>query len=640
MFKGLNLYATGSDSNGKPILKGNIPTGKKVISASTTKTSGYVVKSGINPYFNSGSVGMTAVSKNSMVNFLDGFIVEDVKLKRQLFKNIYDQDPIAGGAIDIFSELPFSSFDLTGIEDEDVLEVYQKSCDNIRPKELIPGVSKDFLTYGVFIGTSLFDKNEKVFTNIMPLKANDCEVTEIPIYGLDPLINLQIPNEIKKVLKDKDPRMQKLLEDLPKEIRQEFNKPKIELSPDTTIYMPRRTLTEDILGTSYLERMLPLHLLEKTLFRGTLDQANRRQRAILHIIAGDEEWIPPQEDLNSIRDLFQEADSDPTGAIIVTRGSISPNEVRAATDFWRYDEMDGYFSVAKYRALKISEALITVSTLDATLSVLVDNFRAYREMITSALFYNKLFPAIAVANDFKSEDYIVKGSRRSGRSGSDYKHRVTINGTNSRFIIKSKIYDTKNLAIPQIEWHKHLKPEGDTAYIELLASLGDRGVPVTLGMYAAAAGINIDSVVKSMDPDIKLRKEVAKYLKQVGKINADIQPPMGDDDQQQQMQAAEIVAGMISKGTASRRVGILNREFDEREQMHERKKNGKIRVTSRRRRKELQERAYKVISEALANQAKRENKRIRKGRERDAKILVSPIYGILSNKKDARKVEK
>ncbi len=159
-------------------------------------------------------------------------------------------------------------------------------------------------------------------------------------------------------------------------------------------------------------------------------------------------------------------------------------------------------------------------------------------------------------------------------------------------------------------------------------------------MYAAAAGINIDSVVKSMDPDIKLRKEVAKYLKQVGKINADIQPPMGDDDQQQQMQAAEIVAGMISKGTASRRVGILNREFDEREQMHERKKNGKIRVTSRRRRKELQERAYKVISEALANQAKRENKRIRKGRERDAKILVSPIYGILSNKKDARKVEK
>jgi hypothetical protein len=320
-----------------------------------------------------------------------------------------------------------------------------------------------------------------------------------------------------------------------------------------------------------------------------------------------------------------------TGNLLLTRNS--------ATDFWRYDEMDQYFAAAKYRVLNISETLITgefsVSTLDATLSVLVDNFRAYRELITSALFYDKLFPAIAIANDFKAEDYMVKSMRASQRKESGKLLHLTCNGRLRTYTVKGVNYDTGKYAIPQIEWHKHLKPEGDTAYIELLSSLGDKGLPITMGMYAAAAGLNLDSILQSMDPDIDLRKKVAKYLKQVNKINSGIQPDMLGGDDQQQAQAT-MLAGLISKGSAKRSVGLLGREFDDRDRLYERKKNGKYRLTSRRRVREMTEAANRKIAEALANSARKENKRIRKGKERPTKIISSPIYGIVSNKRDAR----
>jgi hypothetical protein len=641
MLNGLNLYTVNA-SKDSASFKGNpANTGGANRVVASQNSNGYVVKSALNVGNSSNSsTAQNVVSKNTMSRLLEGFIYDDPKALRIMYEDIYKYDAIAGSAVDIFSSLPFSSFDLIGIEDEEVLEVYQRSCDNLKLKTSLPSISRDFLTFGAFVGTTLFDKNEKVFTNIMPQSLNSAKITEIPIYGVDPIIDLEVPNSLKQMMRDKDPRLQKIFNDLPSQIKNDLNKGKIQLPPETTIYLARKTLTSDFMGTSYLQRMLPIHLYEKTLYRGTLDQANRRMRAILHILAGDDEWIPPQEDLNNVRDLFMQADSDPTGAIIVTRPGIQPNEVRSATDFFRYDEVDPYFAQAKYRALNISESIITgefsISTLDATLSVLVDSFRAYREMLTRDIFYEKIFPAVALANNFLAKDYQVQSSRRlrSTSALDNYtRHRVTCEDRNRNFTVRGVNYNTGNFAIPSLEWHKHLKPEGDAAYLELLNSLSDKGVPVTLGMYAAAAGLNLDSILRSMEPDLALRKDIASYLKQVNKVNQSIQP---QDQDQQNMQSAEMLAALVSNSRKRKLkpVGLGNREFTDADRMHERNKKGEFKSTSKRRMRELEEDANKTVAKAL----KRLNRRQLKAqsdstKNRPEKLISSGVYGVISSKK-------
>jgi hypothetical protein len=619
MLSGLKLYSTASE-NGQYRFHSNGAASRVIAGVQGSRDVGFKVTANNLVQPGGSAVGQNVVSKNTMVNLLDGFIIDDPQAKRRLYQDMYRHDAICGGAIEIFANIPFSSFDLTGLNDEEALEYYQKSCDNMRCQTLLPALARDYLTLGVFIGTTLFDKVQKIFTNVMPQSINNCKVTEVPIYGVDPIIDLEVPPALKKMLKDKDPRLQGIFKNIPRAILDDLNKGKVQLPPETTLYIPRRTLTNDWIGTSYLERVLPVWMYAKTLYRGTLDQANRRQRSIFHIVAGDDEWIPPQEDLNNIRDLFMQADTDPTGAIIVTRPSISPNEVREATSFFRYDEVDPYFSQAMYRGLGITEAMITgefsVATIDASLTMIVDSFRSFRHMLTRDIFYDKIFPAVALANNFKREDYMVKGSKY--RSTADL--RVTCEDRTRSFKIKGMNYNTSNLAIPSINWHKHLKPEGDATYIDMLANLTERGVPVTLSMYTAAAGINLDQLVESMDTDLALRKKISGYMKQVNKMNAESAPP--------EAQAREILAALASDGTAVKRVGLLEREFDDSQRYYERKKNGKYRLTSKRRVREMTERANKMIGQQLAERARYENKRLREGKG-ERKVMSSGVFGII-----------
>lgn len=53
------------------------------------------------------------------------------------------------------------------------------------------------------------------------------------------------------------------------------------------------------------------------------------QRKILHVRVGTDDYIPTLQELEEIRDLFLQADRDPTGAIVVTRHDIIATELTA-----------------------------------------------------------------------------------------------------------------------------------------------------------------------------------------------------------------------------------------------------------------------------------------------------------------------
>jgi hypothetical protein len=495
---------------------------------------------------------------------------------------------------------------------------------------------------------------------VMPQNVDFCDLIEVPIYGMDPLITLKVPEATRKLFSDaKDPRAARILNSLPDHMAEGFKGGAIPLEPESTLYIPRRTLSSDSVGTSYFERILPVHLMEKALFKGSIDQAYRRQRSILHITMGGDgdDYVPSQTDMESQRDLWLAADTDPTGAIIITRTGVQPNEVRDAASFWRIDEVFDFLVTAKYRALSINEAFITgdanYNSMDASMSVFIEQMRSFRSMLTQEIFYEKIFPAIALANDFTKEQYQVLASTRSRRNlakhfnGTDY---ITSSRTNGQRFYQALCRDTRHglnfhdknidineLAIPHVVWQKHLRPEGDQTYFDLLSSMQDKGIPVPMAAMAMAGGMDIHTILNSMDEEIKLRRKLKKYQDKLAEFKPEQADDGGDDGggggggREAQARAIESLAALVARPGINRPVGLFNREFDPRLLPHYQKKDGSYSATSGKGQRQIYEKIAKRLSRVMADKAATANRQAKRQQQNNGnrKPMVHARLGVI-----------
>ena len=179
--------------------------------------------------------------------------------------------------------------------------------------------------------------------------------------------------------------------------------------------MPRTTTSTQQVGISYLRRIVPIYLLERVLYRGTITEATRRQRATLHIQAGDVDWTPTEEDLNTLVALFQSTEADPISSVIATRNGISTTSVREGADFWKWTDVIDQLGAIKMRALGINEGFLSgdssYNTMDKALSVFIEDLRSMRDRIARQVYTNKLFPLIAQLNDFVKKDSKTRNKR-------------------------------------------------------------------------------------------------------------------------------------------------------------------------------------------------------------------------------------
>lgn len=536
--------------------------GRYTTVASRSGRRGFIAQadSGFAGSVGGGNYGMAsnAVAPNMDIDVLDGLLsYKDETVVRRIYRDIYYHDVIAGGAVDIQSTLPFSSFSLTGIDDSKMLKAYHHSIENLSLKSLMPSLTVDYHVLGAFCGVPNFDAGEKIYKTMMPVNLDLCEMTANPFFNVDPIIDLKFTKDTQKFLTSTDPRAQRVRDMMPPWMKEGIRQGKVLLSQDNVVYIPRRGFTTSSMGTSYFRRILPIFMLEKALLRGTIGQAHRRQRPIGMLTAGDEEWEPTNDELNSIVTMFMQADMDPVGAYVAMRQGVQYQEIRQGQDFWSYDNIFEFAAGAKMRGLGISEILLTgdanYNTMDAAMSVFIEGISNYRDRVTRELFYDRLFPVIAAANDFRKTKkhmydttnleiaseadraYMGRGEHR--RSGIYAYDEHTSDGRVMRRLEAvcdgslqrtPEIDDLSQYVMPQVHWHKQLKPKGDRDYLDILTALQEKNVPVSLRMYAAAAGLNLDDLLDGTDEDLKIREKLADYYKEVAKFDP-AQQGMGGD---------------------------------------------------------------------------------------------------------------
>lgn len=407
------------------------------------------------------------------------------------WRDIYLYDAVGGSCVDLMSNLPFSDFALQGVNPK-YKKVYEDSISQLNLREMFTTISWAYLTDGFFCGTSIYDVAGRRFSDTMVHDALQCSVRTSPFFNRDPSITVTVSNEIARFLSsDSSGFNRRYLNTLPQAFQELLQEGRFELNPATTLFVPRKTMT-DRPYVSFLHRLLPYYLIEKSLYRGTLTEIQRRQRAMTMITAGDADWVPQQAELDTILQQMVEAEYDNLGGWIATRNSVNVQDIRPAGDFLRFMDISDQLTPYKLRALGISEAFlgsegVTFQAHESSYSMFLEGLNEFRSRMTSRLFYQRLFPMIAIINGF----YKDKNKVEPTKDFTDYFYNAS---------------DRANLITPTLHWKKNLEADDESDMFEMLEKAAEHGVPIPIRRYMAAAGVDPDDLLLEMGEDVLLRQ--------------------------------------------------------------------------------------------------------------------------------------
>lgn len=606
-----------------------------------------------------GSVMSDLVSRNALIDVLQGVLTRhDPKKHSQticdIYRDMYYHDPTCGSAIELLATIPFSDFSLTGVKDEKMARVFLDSIESMNCELLLPNISVDYNCIGGVVLSTRWDERDKAYRGVVPHRMDYCTFSQVPVFGVDPIISVSLPAYLMEAIQREEVRKRyqdfiplDLLKDRTSDKKGSRTGGGIELTPEDTIFIPRRAFLKDFSGVSLLRRALPAWLYEKALIRGTLDQVYKRQRAIGHVtVEHTEEWVPSPEEMQVIASMFLNADIDPLGSVLVTRSGVNYNEVRRGDDFWRWDQNYDVIEKIKLRALGVSEAFVsadvTYNQMEQALSVFMESVKDYRARITRELFYEKTFLRISMAHGYtkKKAGNVLTTEMASmfGNSGIYYddNQQLTVNiGSDTPVSIPSGFMNREIAAnifganasdyiTPTVIWRKRLMPEADEAYMQILSLAEEKGVPVTLRHWIAGAGMHVDSLMQGLDEDLRLREKVYEYqqdlaeLKKEFKIGGEEAPAGGEGggeaEAQEELEFARYLANRAVNPTGSMpRKSILSRGNPDAPQAEIANLDhaGRRRFMSRKGRAIRLEKYNKIIAEASVELARRENHEIK-----------------------------
>ena len=408
-----------------------------------------------------------------------------------LLRDIWHYDNVGGSAVDLQCGLAFSNWTLIGA-DQEVSEIYADALARLDMRIMLPQISRNFLVDGAFIGTLLYDQKSNGFQDVLVHDRFNATISPQPLFSVDPVVVVNSANNLKQFFASYSPYADIAMRGYPKKIIENFMNGSNVLDPVTTL-MALRKGTQDSACVSYLRRLLPMYMLEKTLFRGTITEASKRQRATTQIMIGTDNWEPTEQEMMEYVQKFQMSDMDPLGAWVATRQGVTLTDIRPAGEIWKWTDSADVLVPYKLRALGISEAFLssdaTYANAEASLTMFMDNLDSYREYMTHKLFYSKLFPLIALTNQL-------------------YKDPAEVRDKGTLDSLMFNMRNTKNLKMPTIQWAKNLKTPNSASLLENLDKLSEKGFPVGLKTWAAAANVDLSSSLFDLAQDKEIRAQI------------------------------------------------------------------------------------------------------------------------------------
>jgi hypothetical protein len=406
-----------------------------------------------------------------------------------IWREIYKRDPAVAIATDMYSDLPWSKFDLTGIEDDSIRKLYEDMFNalNVVPKLQI--FTREYLITGELILHLVFNSIKGYWERVISHDPDYVRVEGIGLATEQPLLWLRPTPEIKKLVSSNDPRIRKLQNAIPKELIMAFRMNKeVPLDPLNTTYIPRLNFSKDIRGMSLYTRLYRVIMYEDFIVNASLAVAQRNAAPLRIFKLGDPQtgWLPDADDEAAFAEMLSIAESDPLASIVMHHNvscelvGVS-DRVLLISKEWEFIERVKLLAMGVSKAFLIGETSFAASV--AGLQTLLERLSALRSKIEQEWLIKKVMTPIAQINDFYK------------RPKSEIEHRLRI-----------KTPDQMELLLPKIKWQKNLDPTQDVAILNIWRDLKERGL-ISERTYTTGAGLDIDVERKNIYEEKKFKDE-------------------------------------------------------------------------------------------------------------------------------------
>ena len=419
-------------------------------------------------------------------------------LANRYWRLFYKLDPVIGTAVDMFAELPWSDFSLSGDGvDGEVRDTLETMCQETRLRSLLPYFVREFLVVGEACPHLFYDDDKGMWSHIAMMNPDQLDVIYAPFIKMDPIVEFVPDDRLREVLSSNNEMLRHVRDTMPPELVSKLvSRQHIPLAPTNFTLLARKLHPYDVRGTSIVSRMWRILMLEDAIFNATIQTARRHAGPIKVAKLGDPAtgWIPGPEQEKRLLQLLAEAELD-VNAWLVYHYGINFELVGTTERVMMIDRQWDVIERVKLVALGINKSFlhgeVTYASAASGLTIFLQRLRAMREYFENSWLYPKFFLPVAQMNGWiKPTQAELSGRVRVRRS-------------------HQELLEDHRYIMPKIEWDRSLDPSVDGEMISAAQSLEQLGVKFSKTTLFSMANRSYEDELRQRGADAAMEKTLA-----------------------------------------------------------------------------------------------------------------------------------
>lgn len=446
------------------------------------------------------------------------FYPSDPRQAMKYWRYFYALDPLCGNVMDMYSEMLTSGASLSGdgIDSHEIRDACEDALVATKALSQMRWMALGFLVDGEVVPHLIWSDEKGHWDYLGFQDPLHLIVTDIPFANQEPLLELDVPKNVKSILTNPDPKYQKLRDSVPDEFIEMLNRNEsIVLNTEEGVsFLPRRATAYDTRGLSMFSRLWRTLILEDAIMNATMQTARRAAFPVKVVKMGNPAtgWIPGPEHEERLRKLLVIAETDPQAWLIYHYGvsfdAWGTNE-RGMTISKEWDVIERL----KMIALGVSKAFIhgevSYSSAEKGLQVFLNRLQGLRTYFEDYWWYPKFFGVMAEKNGWTKT------------TEAELKHGVRVKRS------KYELKRNKHYKIPTLVWDKSLNAQKKDDMIRIYADIKQ-----TLGQEVSGKEIFAVAGLDWEEQQIQVREEkkrIEELDKEYGMPSAPAQgePGMG-----------------------------------------------------------------------------------------------------------------
>lgn len=425
-------------------------------------------------------------------------------LANRYWRLFYKLDPVVGNCIDMYGDMPWSKFKMTGPGvDGSILRTMEQMVDETQLLSVLPSMVREFFVVGEVCPHLFFDDEKGYWTHIALHNPDQLEVIDAPFIKMDPIVQF-IPDErLRSVLTTNNPLLRGVRERMPPQLLAQLQaRQNIPLSPVNATFIPRKLHPYDTRGTSILSRMWRIFMYEDAIFNASIQTARRHAGPLKIAKLGNAQtgWIPGPEHEAKLLQLLAQAELDPHAWLVYHYGIAfetvgTTDRMMTIKNEWEIIER------IKLVAMGISKSFlhgeVTYASAATGLQVFLQRLKALRSYFEQKWILPKFFQTMAEINGWIR------------RSPAEINHRFRVKRS------QRELLEEKRYIVPELRWEKSLDPAIDSNLINAMQSLEGLGCKFSRTTKMATAGYSYEEEANKIAQEEEFAKRfLPKTLQQ------------------------------------------------------------------------------------------------------------------------------